>query len=143
MKITERTFSPMDGRPLTSIINILLLRKSFIISQKNFNKKHIFKKISFISSIFGVSMIFIIKLIKELKMKQYNSLYNVILDAVVAIAFISTMIINACSISKVNDTLQQIQECKQNAKDYPTMKNQETMTLKADSLFQTIPSIYK
>ena len=47
-------------------------------------------------------------------MKQYNSLYNVILDAVVAIAFISTMIINACSISKVNDTLQQIEQCNQN-----------------------------
>ena len=76
-------------------------------------------------------------------MKQYNSLYNVILDAVVAIAFISTMIINACSISKVNDTLQQIEQCRQNSNDYPSLKNQETMTLKADSLFQTIPSIYK
>lgn len=76
-------------------------------------------------------------------MKQYNSLYNVILDAVVAIAFISTMIINACSISNVNDTLQQIEQCRQNAKDYSTLKNQESMTLKADSLFQTIPSIYK
>lgn len=76
-------------------------------------------------------------------MKQYNSLYNVILDAFVAIAFISTMIINACSISKVNDTLQLIEQCKQNAKNYPTPKNQEVMTLKADSLFQTIPSIYK
>ena len=76
-------------------------------------------------------------------MKQYNSLYNVILDAVVAIALISTMIINACSISKVNDTLQQIEQCKQNAKNYPTLKNQESMTMKADSLFQTIPSIYK
>ena len=41
-------------------------------------------------------------------MKQYNSLYNVILDAVVAIAFITTMIINACSISKVNDTLHRV-----------------------------------
>lgn len=76
-------------------------------------------------------------------MKQYNSLYNVILDAVVAIAFISTMIINACSISKVNDTLQQIEQCRQNSKNYPSLKNQESMTLKADSLFQTIPSIYK
>ena len=76
-------------------------------------------------------------------MKQYNSLYNVILDAVVAIAFITTMIINACSISKENDTLQQIQQCKQNANDYPTLKNQESMTMKADSLFWTIPSIYK
>lgn len=76
-------------------------------------------------------------------MKQYNSLYNVILDAVVAIAFISTMIINACSISKVNDTLQQIEQCRQNSNDYPALKNQESMTLKADSLFQTIPSIYK
>lgn len=76
-------------------------------------------------------------------MKQYNSLYNVILDAVVAIAFISTMIINACSISNVNDTLQLIEQCKQNAKNYPTLKNQESMTMKADSLFQTIPSIYK
>ena len=76
-------------------------------------------------------------------MKQYNSLYNVILDAVVAIAFISTMIINACSISKVNDVWQQIQECKQNANNHPSLKNQETMTMKADSLFQTIPSIYK
>lgn len=76
-------------------------------------------------------------------MKQYNSLYDVILDAVVAIAFISTMIINACSISKVNDTLQQIEQCRQNAKDYPTLKNKESMALKADSLFQTIPSIYK
>ena len=76
-------------------------------------------------------------------MKQYNSLYNVILDAVVAIAFISTMIINACSISKVNDTLQLIEQCRQNANDYPSLKNQETMTMKADSLFQTIPSIYK
>ena len=76
-------------------------------------------------------------------MKQYNSLYDVILDAVVAIAFISTMIINACSISKVNDTLQQIEHCRQNAKDYPTLKNKESMALKADSLFQTIPSIYK
>lgn len=76
-------------------------------------------------------------------MKQYNSLYNVILDAVVAIAFISTMIINACSISKVNDTLQLIEQCRQNSKNYPSLKNQETMTLKADSLFQTIPSIYK
>lgn len=76
-------------------------------------------------------------------MKQYNSLYNVILDAVVAIAFISIMIINACSISKVNDTWRQIEQCRQNAKDYPTLKNQESMTLKADSLFQTIPSIYK
>ena len=76
-------------------------------------------------------------------MKQYNSLYNVILDAVVAIAFISTMIINAYSISKVNDTLQLIEQCKQNAKNYQTLKNQESMTMKADSLFQTIPSIYK
>ena len=76
-------------------------------------------------------------------MKQYNSLYNVILDAVVAIAFISTMIINACSISKVNDTLQLIEQCKQNANNYQTLKNQESMTMKADSLFQTIPSIYK
>ena len=76
-------------------------------------------------------------------MKQYNSLYNVILDAVVAIAFISTMIINACSISKINHTLQQIEQCRQNANYYPTLKNQESMTLKADSLFQTIPSIYK
>ena len=76
-------------------------------------------------------------------MKQYNSLYNVILDAVVAIAFISTMIINACSISKVNDTLQQIEQCNLNAKNYPTLKNQEVMTMKADSLFQSIPSIYK
>ena len=76
-------------------------------------------------------------------MKQYNSLYNVILDAVVAIAFISTMIINACSISTLDNTLQQIEQCRQNAKDYPTMKNKEVMTMKADSLFQTIPSIYK
>ena len=76
-------------------------------------------------------------------MKQYNSLYNVILDAVVAIAFISTMIINACSISKVNDTLQLIEQCKQNANNYQTLKNQESMTMKADSLFQTIQSIYK
>lgn len=76
-------------------------------------------------------------------MKQYNSLYNVILDAVVAIAFISTMIINACSISKVNDTLQQIEQCRQNAKDYPTLKNQEVMTLKKDSLLSTIDYIYK
>lgn len=76
-------------------------------------------------------------------MKQYNSLYNVILDAVVAIAFISTMIINACSISKLDNTLQQIEQCRQNAKDYPTLKNKESMTMKADSLFQTIPSIYK
>ena len=76
-------------------------------------------------------------------MKQYNSLYNVILDAVVAIAFISTMIINACSISKVNDTLRKIEQCNQNANNYPTLKNQESMTMKADSLFQTIPSIYK
>ena len=73
-------------------------------------------------------------------MKQYNSLYNVILDAVVTIAFISTMIINACSISKVNDTWQQIEQCRLNAKNYPTPKNQEVMTMKADSLFQ---SIYK
>ena len=65
-------------------------------------------------------------------MKQYNSLYNVILDAVVAIAFISTMIINACSISKVNDTLQQIEQCRQNAKNYQTLKNQESMTMKAE-----------
>ena len=76
-------------------------------------------------------------------MKQYNSLYNVILDAVVAIAFISTMIINACSISTLDNTLQQIEQCNQNAKYYPTLKNQESMTMKADSLFQTIPSIYK
>ena len=76
-------------------------------------------------------------------MKQYNSLYNVILDAVVAISFISTMIINACSISKVNDTLRKIEQCNQNAKNYPSLKNQESMTMKADSLFQTIPSIYK
>ena len=76
-------------------------------------------------------------------MKQYNSLYNVILDAVVAIAFISTMIINACSISKVNDTWKQIEQCRQNAIFHTTLKNQESMTMKADSLFQTIPSIYK
>lgn len=76
-------------------------------------------------------------------MKQYNSLYNVILDAVVAIAFISTMIINACSISKVNDTLQQIEQCRQNAKDYPTLKNREVMTMKKDSLLSTIDYIYK
>lgn len=76
-------------------------------------------------------------------MRQYNSLYNVIIDAVIAICFITTMIINAYSVSKVNDTFRQIQECRQNAKDYPTLKNQEVMTIKADSLFQTIPSIYK
>lgn len=76
-------------------------------------------------------------------MKQYNSLYNVILDAVVAIAFISTMIINACSISKVNDTLQQIEQCNQNAKNYPTLKNREVMTMKKDSLLSTIDYIYK
>ena len=76
-------------------------------------------------------------------MKQYNSLYNVILDAVVAIAFISTMIINACSINKINNTFRQIEQCNLNAKNYPTLKNQESMTMKADSLFQTIPSIYK
>lgn len=76
-------------------------------------------------------------------MKQYNSLYNVILDAVIAITFVTTMIINAYTVSKVNNTFKQIQECNQNAKDYPTLKNQESMTMKADSLFQTIPSIYK
>ena len=76
-------------------------------------------------------------------MKQYNSLYNVILDAVVAIAFISTMIINACSISKVNDTFRQIEQCNLNAKNYPTLKNQEVMTLKKDSLLSTIDYIYK
>ena len=76
-------------------------------------------------------------------MKQYNSLYNVILDAVVAIAFISTMIINACSISKVNDTLRKIEQCNKNANNYTTLKNQESMTMKDDSIFQTIPSIYK
>lgn len=76
-------------------------------------------------------------------MKQYNSLYNVILDAVVAIAFISTMIINACSISKVNDTLQLIEQCNQNANDYPTLKNREVMTMKKDSLLSTIDYIYK
>lgn len=62
-KNTQETFSPMDGRPLTSIINILLIHKSFTVSQKNFIKKHIFPKISFTSSIFVMSMIFIIKLI--------------------------------------------------------------------------------
>lgn len=76
-------------------------------------------------------------------MKQYNSLYNVILDGVVVICFITTMIINACSISKVNDTFEKIEQCSQNAKDYPTLKNKEVMTMKKDSLFQTIPSIYK
>lgn len=76
-------------------------------------------------------------------MKQYNSLYNVILDAIIAITFIVTMIINAYSIRKVNDTLYKIEQCRQNAKDYPTPKNQEVMTLKADSLYQSIPSIYK
>lgn len=76
-------------------------------------------------------------------MKQYNSLYNVIIDGIIAISFITTMIINACSISKVNDTFRQIQECRQNAKDYPTLKNREVMTDRCDSLYMTIPSIYK
>ena len=76
-------------------------------------------------------------------MKQYNSLYNVILDAVVAIAFISTMIINACTINKINNTFRQIEQCNLNAKNYPTLKNQEVMTLKKDSLLSTIDYIYK
>ena len=76
-------------------------------------------------------------------MKQYNSMYDVILDAIIAITFIVTMIINAYSIRKVNDTLWKIEQCRQNAKDYPTLKNKEVMTMKADSLFQSIPSIYK
>ena len=76
-------------------------------------------------------------------MKQYNSLYNVILDAIIAIAFITTMIINAYTINKINNTFRQIEQCNQNAKDYPTLKNQESMTMKADSLLSTIDYIYK
>ena len=72
-----------------------------------------------------------------------NSLYNIIIDGIIAIAFVSTMIINACSIRKVTTTLDRIEEYRQNAKDYPTLKNREVMTDRCDSLFNTIPSIYK
>lgn len=72
-----------------------------------------------------------------------NSLYNVILDAVIAIAFVTTMIINACSIISVTTTINKIEECRQNAKDYPTLKNKEVMNEKVDSLWNTIPAIYK
>lgn len=72
-----------------------------------------------------------------------NSLYNVIVDGIIAIAFVTTMCINACSIQKVTTTLNKIEECRQNAKDYPTMKNREVMFERADSLWNTIPSVYK
>ena len=72
-----------------------------------------------------------------------NSLYNIIIDGIIAIAFVSTMIINACSIHKVTTTLDRIEECRQNAKDYPTLKNREVMAEQVDSLWQTIPNIYK
>ena len=72
-----------------------------------------------------------------------NSLYNIIIDGIIAIAFVSTMIINACSVHSVTTTLNKIEECRQNAKDYPTLKNREVMNERVDSLLQTIPSIYK
>lgn len=72
-----------------------------------------------------------------------NSLYNIILDGIVAIAFVSTMIINACGIQKVTTTLNKIEECRQNANVYPTLKNREVMNERVDSLWNTIPSIYK
>lgn len=72
-----------------------------------------------------------------------NSLYNVILDSVIAIAFVTTMIINACSIKSVTTTINKIEECRQNAKDYPTLKNKEVMNERVDSLWATIPAIYK
>lgn len=75
-------------------------------------------------------------------MKQYNSLYNVIIDAVIAITFVTTMIINAYTVNKVTTTFNKIEQCNQNAKDYPTLKNQEVMTLKKDSLLSTIDYIY-
>lgn len=71
-------------------------------------------------------------------MENNNSVFDVILKAVVALCFVGVLLLNACEVHKFTKTMEKIELCKENAKQYPTLKNREVMTARQDSLIDSL-----
>lgn len=67
-----------------------------------------------------------------------NSLFDVISKAVITLVFAVTSIMMCVSVHNISSTLEQIQECEYQIKEYPVLKNIEVQTEKVDSLMQSL-----
>ena len=67
-----------------------------------------------------------------------NSMFDVISKSIITIAVVVMTIICCYKFNRITDILEQIRDCQEQIDKYPTLRNVEVQTERADSLMQLL-----